>query len=60
MQKMNNPVLNINVSYGTFRNEWKYYLSLWDCQAQKERFQTVMQRDPHAVNGLYSIRSPVF
>ena len=49
-----------NTYYGPFRNEWKYYLSLWDCQPLKERFQTVMQRDPHAVDGLYSIRSLYF
>ena len=60
MWKANNPFPDRNTSYGKFRNEWKYYLSLWDCQAQKERFQTVMRRDPHAVNGLYSIRSLYF
>lgn len=54
------PPLNKNISHGTFRNEWKYYLSLWDCQELKERFQAVMQRDPHAADGLYSIRSLYF
>lgn len=58
------PVPGPNGGPGAFRNEWKYYLSLWDCQAQKDRFQTVMQRDPHAEGGahpgIYSIRSLYF
>ena len=60
MWKMNDSGSSRGPIYGPFRNEWKYYLSLWDCQPLKERFQTVMQRDPHAVDGLYSIRSLYF
>ena len=44
----------------TFRNEWKYYLSLWDCQVLRERFQAVMQRDPYAKGGVYILRSLYF
>ena len=43
-----------------FRNEWKYYLSLWDGQTLKERLIRLMQRDPYAVNGVYMIRSLYF
>ena len=43
-----------------FRNEWKYYLSLWDGQTLKERLIRLMQRDPYAVNGGYMIRSLYF
>mgnify|MGYP005757867499 CR=1 FL=1 len=43
-----------------FRNEWKYYISLWDGQALKERFGSAMRRDPHAENGIYMIRSLYF
>lgn len=48
------------VYYGTFRNEWKYYISLWECAGLRERFQQLLMRDPHAVNGSYMIRSLYF
>lgn len=49
-----------NTDYGTFRNEWKYYLSIWECAALRERFGQLMQKDAHAVNGSYMIRSLYF
>ncbi len=49
-----------NRYYGTFRNEWKYYLSLWEAGALQERFGAVLQRDPNAKNGQYMIRSIYF
>lgn len=49
-----------NTYYGTFRNEWKYYISLWECQILRERFETLMRRDPYAKNGVYMIRSLYF
>lgn len=43
-----------------YRNEWKYYISLWEAEALKGRLRPFLQTDPHAVNGRYTIRSLYF
>lgn len=43
-----------------YRNEWKYFISKWEAEALKRRLEPFMQHDPHAVNGIYTIRSLYF
>lgn len=43
-----------------FRNEWKYYLSLWDAAAMRKRLAAVVAHDANAVDGGYTIRSLYF
>ena len=43
-----------------FRNEWKYYLSLWDAEAVRARLAEVLHHDAHAKEGGYTIRSLYF
>lgn len=43
-----------------FRNEWKYYLSLWDASAVRARLADVLAHDAHAPEGGYTIRSLYF
>lgn len=43
-----------------YRNEWKYYISLWEGELLKKRLLPFMEADPHAVNGQYMIRSLYF
>ena len=43
-----------------FRNEWKYYLSLWDAAAVRARLAEIMSHDANATDGGYTIRSLYF
>ncbi|MGI6007322.1 MAG: polyphosphate polymerase domain-containing protein [Ruminococcus sp.] len=43
-----------------YRNEWKYYISLWEGELLKQRLLPFMEMDPHAENGRYTIRSLYF
>lgn len=43
-----------------FRHEWKHEINYADMLVLRQRLQTVMQRDPHAVGGSYFIRSLYF
>ena len=43
-----------------YRNEWKYYISLWEAELLKERLLPFMEVDPHARDGKYTIRSLYF
>lgn len=43
-----------------FRNEWKYYLSLWDASTTRARLADVMHHDANATDGGYTIRSLYF
>ena len=43
-----------------FRHEWKHEINYADMLVLRQRLQTVMQRDPHAVCGSYFIRSLYF
>lgn len=43
-----------------YRNEWKYFISRWEAEVLKRRLEPFMKHDPHAVNGLYTIRSLYF
>ena len=43
-----------------FRNEWKYYLSLWDADALRARIAAAVPHDEHAPEGGYAIRSLYF
>lgn len=43
-----------------FRHEWKHEINYVDMLVLRQRLQTVMQRDPHAVCGSYFIRSLYF
>lgn len=54
------PSVPHSASLPGYRNEWKYYLSYWECEALRQRFNTLMERDPHAVHGTYMIRSLYF
>ncbi|MDD7111597.1 MAG: hypothetical protein PUH96_06110, partial [Coriobacteriaceae bacterium] len=38
-----------------FRNEWKYYLSLWDADALRARIAAAVPHDEHAPEGGYAI-----
>ena len=40
-----------------FRNEWKYYLSLWDADALRARIAAAVPHDEHAPEGGYAIRT---
>lgn len=44
----------------TYRNEWKYYISLWEAENLKRRLMPFMEVDPYARNGKYTIRSLYF
>ena len=44
----------------TYRNEWKYFISLWEAEHLKRRLLPFMTPDAHAVNGKYMIRSLYF
>lgn len=44
----------------TYRNEWKYYISLWEAEILKQRLLPFMQMDPYAKDGKYTIRSLYF
>ena len=43
-----------------YRNEWKYYISLWEGELLKRRLLPFMERDAHAEGGQYTIRSLYF
>lgn len=43
-----------------YRNEWKYYISLWEGELLKRRLLPFMERDAHAADGQYTIRSLYF
>ncbi len=43
-----------------FRHEIKHEINLMDILVLRQRLSAVMKRDPHAVNGLYEIRSLYF
>ena len=43
-----------------FRHEWKHEINYGDMVALRHRLSAVMQRDSHAVNGKYFIRSLYF
>ena len=40
-----------------FRHEWKHEISYSDLLALRARLGAVLERDQHAVNGSYQIRS---
>lgn len=43
-----------------YRNEWKFYISLWEAEILKRRLLPFLEIDPYAVNGQYTIRSLYF
>lgn len=43
-----------------YRHEWKHEINYLDFFTLKARLSAVMQRDPHAVNNIYMIRSLYF
>ena len=43
-----------------FRNEWKYYISLWDADALRARIAAAVPHDENAPEGGYAIRSLYF
>ena len=43
-----------------YRHEWKHELNYADLLVLRQRLRAVMQADPHAVNGKYTIRSLYF
>ena len=43
-----------------FRHEIKHEISLMDMLVLRQRLSAVMKRDPHAIGGLYEIRSLYF
>lgn len=43
-----------------YRNEWKYYISLWEGELLKRRLMPFMECDPNAADGKYMIRSLYF
>ncbi len=43
-----------------YRNEWKYYISLWEAELLKRRLRPFMEMDSHAAGGSYMIRSLYF
>lgn len=43
-----------------FRHEWKHEISYCDMLVLRQRLSAVAKRDPHAINGLYEIRSLYF
>ena len=43
-----------------FRNEWKHEITASDRICLRQRLGAVMKRDPHAVDGVYEIRSLYF
>lgn len=43
-----------------YRNEWKYYIALWEGQLLKNRLLPFMEVDKYAGNGQYTIRSLYF
>ncbi len=44
----------------TFRHEWKHEINISDMIALRSRLRAVAQTDPHAVDGIYEIRSLYF
>lgn len=44
----------------TFRHEWKHEISLSDLFALRNRLQAITQIDPHAIDGVYEVRSLYF
>lgn len=46
--------------HAVYRNEWKYLISDWEAEALKRRLSNFLERDPHAVDGMYMIRSLYF
>lgn len=50
----------INRKQSVYRNEWKYYISLWEAESLKRRLLPFMSVDPHASDGKYTIRSLYF
>lgn len=53
MSGMNNQRL-------VYRNEWKYYISLWEGELLRQRLLPFMEMDNHAQDGKYTIRSLYF
>ena len=44
----------------TFRHEWKHEISVFDMLMLRSRLQAVARIDPHAIDGIYEIRSLYF
>lgn len=44
----------------TWRHEWKHEINVSDLLILRQRLRTVMQTDPHAVEGKYKVRSLYF
>lgn len=43
-----------------YRHEWKHVLNTGDLLMLRQRLQSIMEKDPYAVNGKYQIRSLYF
>ena len=43
-----------------YRHELKYLINEGDAELLKERLDLVLEKDPHTINGEYSIRSLYF
>ena len=43
-----------------YRHEWKHVLNTGDLLILRQRLQSIMEKDPYAVNGKYQIRSLYF
>lgn len=43
-----------------YRNEWKYFISLWEAESLKRRLLPFMETDPYTIDGKYMLRSLYF
>lgn len=43
-----------------YRHEWKHVLNIGDLMMLRQRLQSILENDPHAVDGRYQIRSLYF
>ncbi|MDO4793736.1 MAG: polyphosphate polymerase domain-containing protein [Filifactor alocis] len=43
-----------------YRHEWKYVLNTGDLMMLRQRLESIMENDPHAIDGRYQIRSLYF
>ena len=43
-----------------YRHEWKHVIGIADLLTLRQRLNAVMERDPHALDGKYQIRSLYF
>lgn len=55
-----NKMLGSLIQKEIYRNEWKYYISLWEAEILKRRLLPFLENDPNTVNGQYTIRSLYF